>query len=261
MPPAKQGARSTVRFPIRYDNRLIGGLAVMSFEPFKYSNVDILVGRFLADHVAVALSHDELAQRLAQQARSNAELRARATSMELLDENTLDPEKWPLVCETIARIMQSLTDLRHYQVILFSEKRLYPLGGDGRWLDYHGPQSAKAAVAAIKAVKPVGGTNMYEGLAEAFRFRDQGLDTIYLLSDGLPNTGDGLPSNADKLTETQKTDALAKHVRAKLKQHKPGTLGQAARISGVTPAALSALLGHVKKARKDARRSATEAAE
>jgi predicted nucleic acid-binding Zn-ribbon protein len=139
-------------------------------------------------------------------------------SMELLDENTLDPDKWPLVCETIARIMQSLTDLRQYQVILFSEKRLYPLGADGRWLDYQGPQSAKQAVAAIRAVKPTGGTNMYEGLGEAFRFRAQGLDTIYLLSDGLPNTGDGLPANADKLTETQKTDALAKHVRAKLKQ-------------------------------------------
>lgn len=43
---------------------------------------------------------------------------------------------------------------------------------------------------------------------------------------------------------------LSNEVRAKLKQHRPGTLGQAARISGVTPAALSALLGYVKKARR-----------
>src|SRR3546814_12179369 len=42
---------------------------------------------------------------------------------------------------------------------------------------------------------------------------------------------------------------LSNEVRAKLQQHKPGTLGQAARISGVTPAALSALLGHVTKRR------------
>ena len=41
-----------------------------------------------------------------------------------------------------------------------------------------------------------------------------------------------------------------RYLRAKLQQHKPGTLGQAARISGVTPAALSALLGHVKKRRR-----------
>lgn len=43
---------------------------------------------------------------------------------------------------------------------------------------------------------------------------------------------------------------LSNEVRAKLKQHQPATLGQAARISGVTPAALSALLGYVKKARR-----------
>ncbi|MCW0233125.1 MAG: tRNA uridine-5-carboxymethylaminomethyl(34) synthesis enzyme MnmG [Ferrovibrio sp.] len=50
---------------------------------------------------------------------------------------------------------------------------------------------------------------------------------------------------------------LSNEVRAKLKQHQPGTLGQAARISGVTPAALSALLGYVRKAR----RGGSEAAE
>ncbi|WP_298725034.1 tRNA uridine-5-carboxymethylaminomethyl(34) synthesis enzyme MnmG [uncultured Ferrovibrio sp.] len=49
---------------------------------------------------------------------------------------------------------------------------------------------------------------------------------------------------------------LSNEVRTKLKEHRPGTLGQAARISGVTPAALSALLGYVKKARRN-----TEAAE
>ncbi|HLT76908.1 MAG TPA: tRNA uridine-5-carboxymethylaminomethyl(34) synthesis enzyme MnmG, partial [Ferrovibrio sp.] len=43
---------------------------------------------------------------------------------------------------------------------------------------------------------------------------------------------------------------LSNEVRAKLKAARPGTLGQAARISGVTPAALSALLGYVKKARR-----------
>lgn len=85
-PPARMGARSSLRFPIRYDNRLIGGLGVMSFEPSRYTNVDVLVGRFLADHVAVALSHHELAQLLAEQARATEELRARTTSIELLDE-------------------------------------------------------------------------------------------------------------------------------------------------------------------------------
>jgi tRNA uridine 5-carboxymethylaminomethyl modification enzyme len=40
---------------------------------------------------------------------------------------------------------------------------------------------------------------------------------------------------------------LSKEVQQKLNLHKPATLGQAGRISGVTPAALSLLLVHLKK--------------
>ena len=138
-------------------------------------------------------------------------------SMELIDENTLDPDKWPLVCETVGRIMQSLTDLQRFQVVMFSDRLLYPLRNEGRWIDYIGPQTAKDTVAALKAVKPKGGTNMYTALAEAFRYRPRGLDTIYLLSDGLPNDGEGMPANAAKLTEPQVSEILSKHIRGKLK--------------------------------------------
>ena len=40
---------------------------------------------------------------------------------------------------------------------------------------------------------------------------------------------------------------LSNEVRAKLAAHRPQTVGQAARISGVTPAAISLLLVHLKK--------------
>jgi len=43
--------------------------------------------------------------------------------------------------------------------------------------------------------------------------------------------------------------ALSFEVRQKLARHRPGTLGQASRISGVTPAAISLLLVHLKKGR------------
>ena len=43
--------------------------------------------------------------------------------------------------------------------------------------------------------------------------------------------------------------ALSIEVRQKLAQHRPATLGQASRISGVTPAAVSLLLIHLKKRR------------
>ncbi len=41
--------------------------------------------------------------------------------------------------------------------------------------------------------------------------------------------------------------ALSFEARQKLNTHKPETLGQASRISGITPAAISLLLVHLKK--------------
>jgi tRNA uridine 5-carboxymethylaminomethyl modification enzyme len=47
----------------------------------------------------------------------------------------------------------------------------------------------------------------------------------------------------------QNVRGLSKEVQQKLNAHKPATLGQAARISGITPAAISLLLVHLKSAR------------
>ena len=52
-----------------------------------------------------------------------------------------------------------------------------------------------------------------------------------------------LPADLDYL----QIPALSIEVRQKLQQHRPDTLGQAGRISGVTPAAISLLLIHLKK--------------
>ena len=52
-------------------------------------------------------------------------------SMELLDEKTADPDKWPLVCEIVGKLMKSLPDLKEYQVIMFSDKVRYPLANEG----------------------------------------------------------------------------------------------------------------------------------
>jgi tRNA uridine 5-carboxymethylaminomethyl modification enzyme len=52
-----------------------------------------------------------------------------------------------------------------------------------------------------------------------------------------------LPEGLDYLT----VKALSIEVRQKLAKHRPETLGQASRIAGVTPAAISLLLVHLKK--------------
>ncbi|WP_280153516.1 tRNA uridine-5-carboxymethylaminomethyl(34) synthesis enzyme MnmG [Piscinibacter sp. XHJ-5] len=54
-----------------------------------------------------------------------------------------------------------------------------------------------------------------------------------------------LPENLDY----SQVAALSFEVRQKLSKHRPETLGQASRISGVTPAAISLLLIHLKKGR------------
>ena len=55
-----------------------------------------------------------------------------------------------------------------------------------------------------------------------------------------------LPDDLDYAAVT----ALSFEVRQKLQQHRPRTLGQASRISGITPAAISLLLIHLKKSGK-----------
>jgi hypothetical protein len=157
-------------------------------------------------------------------------------SMELTDLKTEDPDKWPFLCETIARILLSLLDVTHYQVILFSDRVSYPLANDGRWFEVKDKaKDAKAVADQLKAVKPKGPTNMYAAFEETFRFRAMGMDTIYVFSDGLPNDGpkvvvdlrkaelqkqpDGKGSTLPnrQLTEQEITEAHAKYLRTKLK--------------------------------------------
>lgn len=135
-------------------------------------------------------------------------------SMELADEKTPAAGKWQETRETLAKVMRSLHGLEKFQVILFSDRVAYPLGNDGRWLDYNSRKSPEQLIQAMAAIKPKGGTNLHAAFEAAFRLRADGLDTIYLLSDGLPNMGLGLPTEPGKtLKEIERSEILAKQVR------------------------------------------------
>jgi archaellum component FlaC len=137
-------------------------------------------------------------------------------SMELVEQNRPAPDKWIGVRETLARIMRSLPELEKFQVLLFSSKVSYLLGYEGVWIDYD-QDSAKRVAEALSRVKPDGGTNLYSAFEAAFRFRSMGMDTLYLLSDGLPNLGEGLSADAARtMKETEVSDILSKHIRKKL---------------------------------------------
>jgi hypothetical protein len=140
-------------------------------------------------------------------------------SMEYVDQDTAAPLKWQGVRETVAKIMTSLPELEKFQIILFAEKTVFPLGEDGRWIDFDPKTSADRTTKTLAKTKPEGETNMYLALEAAFRLRGSGLDTIYLLSDGLPNAGEPLtPAQIEKLKETEKGEILGKHIRIKLKE-------------------------------------------
>ena len=80
-PTARMGARSSLRLPIRFDDRVIGGLGFVSFERAKYSGADVPIGLRLAEYVGVGLSHYQLAE----EGRRAAALQARENSLGLLD--------------------------------------------------------------------------------------------------------------------------------------------------------------------------------
>lgn len=73
-----QEIRSSLRVPIRAQGRPIGGVAFLSRQPFAYDHEDGALALRIADHVALALAHQELAE----EAREIAQAEARAEMLE-----------------------------------------------------------------------------------------------------------------------------------------------------------------------------------
>jgi septal ring factor EnvC (AmiA/AmiB activator) len=133
-------------------------------------------------------------------------------SMGSIDYQTSDPNKWPEVRRTVVQVLRSLPEVEKYQVIVFADAVQFPLGRAGQWLDFDREQSPAELDRALARLQPKGNTNMYVAFEAAFRYRVQGLDTIFLFSDGLPNLGPGLP-NPPPRDEAAQAALLGKYVR------------------------------------------------
>lgn len=138
-------------------------------------------------------------------------------SMGAVDANTVEPTKWPTVCQTVQQVLKSLPDVEKFQVIVFSDKLTYPLGRPGEWLDFERGKSPDEVFNALTQTKPEGNTHLYSAFEAAFRFKPIGLDTIYLFSDGLPNVGPGLPPNPPS-DETAQGNLLGNHLRETIRR-------------------------------------------
>jgi transcriptional regulator with GAF, ATPase, and Fis domain len=77
----RAGYRSSLRIPIRFGERLIGGLNFMTYEPAKYTPLDVNVARRISEYVSLALSH----HRMAEESRRTEALRERAANLQMLD--------------------------------------------------------------------------------------------------------------------------------------------------------------------------------
>jgi len=138
-------------------------------------------------------------------------------SMVKRDLQTADESKWPVVVETVCKVMRSIPTLEQYQVIVFSSSARW-LFLTGEWRAFRGEKSVEEVKDALLRVKPQDDTNMYAAFEKAFDLRGpNGLDTIYLFSDGLPTSGSGLSVAQERanppLKEIEKGEILGKHVR------------------------------------------------
>jgi transcriptional regulator with GAF, ATPase, and Fis domain len=81
-PTARAGMRTVLGLPVRLEGRLFGGVNFYSRTPGRFTDDDVPVGRRIANHLTLALSHEQLAN----EARVAADLSARSANLELLDE-------------------------------------------------------------------------------------------------------------------------------------------------------------------------------
>lgn len=78
----KIGLRASLLLPIRADGRLDAIVTFQSKQPAAFTKDDVLIARRIVDYMALALSHE----RLADEQRQNEQLRAKSTTMEMLEE-------------------------------------------------------------------------------------------------------------------------------------------------------------------------------
>ena len=80
-PTVKAGMQSVLGLPVRLEGHLAAGVNFYSRSKAAFTPDQVLVGKRIADHLALVISH----QRLAEEARASAELKAQTANLELLD--------------------------------------------------------------------------------------------------------------------------------------------------------------------------------
>ena len=115
VPSTHAGMRSVIAIPVWVEGELAASVNFYSAVKGHFTRDDVLVGRRIADHIALALSH----HRLAEAARRSEELRATAARSDLLDEllhSVIDAGELPEGFERISNASQRV--LTHDALVL-----------------------------------------------------------------------------------------------------------------------------------------------
>ena len=73
---SRLGIRSLLRVPVRVKGRAVGGISFGADRPAAYGDDDVALATRIADHIALALAHEELAEARRGAARAQAEAEA-----------------------------------------------------------------------------------------------------------------------------------------------------------------------------------------
>jgi transcriptional regulator with GAF, ATPase, and Fis domain len=148
-PTARAGMRSILGLPVRLEGRLFGGVNFYARTPHRFTQDDVLVGKRIADHLTLALSHE----RLAEEAQTAAGLNARSANLELLDDllaTLTDKEPLTELFERILAIANKV--IRHDALIMpvvmpdNQRARIYASAGAEGYPEYVPvPEAFKAA--------------------------------------------------------------------------------------------------------------------
>ncbi len=143
-----------------------------------------------------------------------------SASMLMASDQVPDPGKWRAACAQVDAMMRGLPQLEKYQILGINDQAHWLFGHKGEWLVYD-PQTTPDQVRqrlTEGSIHPEGGTDFHAAMEAAFSLRPHGLDTIYLFSDGLPNSGQGLSDSELKaLGEKDLAARLGKHLLEKLR--------------------------------------------
>lgn len=180
----------------------------------------------------------------------NADLRLTELGRQL---GLVDDARWAVFCrkrEAIERETQRLRDtvLHPHQVSAEDSQRVFGDALAREYKLYDLLRRPNVTYAALTSLPAVGSPVPDPKVAEQVEIQCKYAGYIERQQEEIAKQRCHEETTLPAALDYAQVRGLSNEVRQKLQAHRPATLGQAARIPGVTPAAISLLLVHLKKA-------------